>query len=1608
MGYLVFELPAVQEIPPRYRSTVEDLIDQLQKSDLKQYIGFLPFFEALGNGWFKKRYDKYRLIAKFYPIEVEGQWVPTVVLVNFLHRGDAAYGSGKADVFESLYANLLEKQKSKIQEAARNWINQSQKIDWQPPQPLPDDLLQMLEPLRRPTNRIDAFYLHPNFCTTYQRLSTDTQRAAVYKIMSEEIIIFDNEHQGELIYKEYDECKLYYVQLSFSNDTKCVLIIGVIPKNLDNLTLENEEKKIDEVWNIIKRNILSLPENTPIENYYDAISQLTELAFPDYLLADEELWQTVWKSEHREVFLALSSEEIQTLESLLKTEKLPAVIEGRAGSGKTTLLIYYAAERAIQHNTSLHRGLYLTQSEKLLEKAMKLIDKICERYSKERNSINQKNPLTYLTYHQFALQQIDQKRRERFRNRSRRAGWMDYYLFTTLLCGYGSYQYDYDRYICQNPFARSRDCNPEAVWFILRSYIKGYKISEREDDRWMTAQEYEGSDEIEIPTRDRQVSPELYREVWEHIWPWYKRLTIPCKDNSYEPPFWDDLDLAWEVILHRRSDAPEYAVAICDEVQDLTRVELAALLQSLSWTHYDLRLMQIQRNKLPLPIVLAGDAHQTINPSVFRWERVSADLAKTLVAHLPTLAPPKVERLELRFNYRNARSIGQLCNALQYLRQRSLGQHNRLQQLWRLSDRQPNQRIRRLIISANEELLHLLREGVLIIGPEDDDPNLQHTMHFWQALGCAKPPFDHPNYMVPAEIKGLEQDHVAVAGFGVLWYLWLLEHRRLADFWQWQEMFQRSAEVPEALRFQAEYFLNRLYVAVSRAREQLWIIETEEGWNSFWDPLENWLNHQFQQQAASPSSSSDTEFEPKGHTEQYAFMYSNGDINELIEVFRGNWERLAEEFEQLAHDQRSPDHAERSAYYYDRSERPKKRDEMQMYKLYYQGEVLEAAQGMLGFNYDVASDWLWEAAESNESIWEQMKDKRIRPDWRRRLATCMCALSSGHHSSASHVSQLTQIIKQYSSFTDEVKPEQKPTWDQVYLRLLQAANSLSEEFSQVQQEALAIAKEWTPLSRNQRNFSELLAKLAFKLRLHADATEHWERAGLTNHRDYFIAKAESSSYPECLRWWDSAGDYKRIMILYDARNNEPLGPDDRRRVARAAQTLQRWRTAFVALAGLDNEQVPHIWQHMLGEIYKNDQITEYIADIIRKVRQSYRDFNKQLSDSDFNEEWTNFLFDLIDTSDYALAKLVSQEKHPYLLDQIIRGLVYGLAEGSDAAALRPRFRGSWKSRKEEGNGWSKFQNYLQQIIENAYEIIMKIIKEHDNIHLQVYNLCRFVLGLLWQFRRREAERQTQKNRSMPRLQSQLVEYVCVPQEKTPQTVNYLEQVSLELRPVVQKALACVADLPENWIRNSGQDLQDWVEALSYDLHENLQHTISSAQDQKDVAPFEWWMLVGRFVEQAPFRRRARDYYRDLRRLAEEYGWPSNQRRQISERLRDYEQRYDRWHDEQQSQSREKMIYLGQSFIHRDIVEIYISNRAQLVIHFLPDRYQVRYTPPRGQIGIGDFRNDPEVRIMGPQEKEKYFEWQISCDQNSVLLIWDKELNIYHIKIDDCKYILNFE
>lgn len=260
---------------------------------------------------------------------------------------------------------------------------------------------------------------------------------------------------------------------------------------------------------------------------------------------------------------------------------------------------------------------------------------------------------------------------------------------------------------------------------------------------------------------------------------------------------------AWE----RRGLATErYDFLVIDEVQDVTPVELRLALATL-------------RDKQAF--LLCGDSNQIVHPNLFSWARVKS------IFHAPGRRrgePSPLDRIHvLSANYRNTRAVTALANRLLLVKHERFGS----------VDRESNYLVE--CVSGEEGRVELLADGprvraeleartrrsartAVVVLRDEDKP-------------AARAAFSTPLLFSVQEAKGLEYDNVVLfnlvssaareyqecaAGVEPADLLGGLEYARARD---------KTDKSLDAYKF----YVNALYVAMTRAVRSLVLIEADPG-----------------------------------------------------------------------------------------------------------------------------------------------------------------------------------------------------------------------------------------------------------------------------------------------------------------------------------------------------------------------------------------------------------------------------------------------------------------------------------------------------------------------------------------------------------------------------------------------------------------------------------------------------------------------------------------------------------------------------------------------------------------------------------------------------------
>ncbi|WP_297459816.1 UvrD-helicase domain-containing protein [Ferrovum sp.] len=248
---------------------------------------------------------------------------------------------------------------------------------------------------------------------------------------------------------------------------------------------------------------------------------------------------------------------------------------------------------------------------------------------------------------------------------------------------------------------------------------------------------------------------------------------------------------------------PRYDFVVVDEVQDLTTVQLSLIFKTL---------------KKPGNFLLCGDSNQIVHPNFFSWGQV-----KSLFWHDPTLA----ERQELRVlsaNFRNGLEATRTANQLLKIKQQRFGSIDResnflVQAVGGETGQVALMADQGTVLRELDQKIRLSTQfAVLVMRDEDKAEARKH--------------FATPLLFSIHEAKGLEYENIIL-------YRFISDHR--VEFTQIAEGVNRTSLVTDALEYRRakdksdkslevyKFFVNSLYVALTRAIKNLFVLESDTG-----------------------------------------------------------------------------------------------------------------------------------------------------------------------------------------------------------------------------------------------------------------------------------------------------------------------------------------------------------------------------------------------------------------------------------------------------------------------------------------------------------------------------------------------------------------------------------------------------------------------------------------------------------------------------------------------------------------------------------------------------------------------------------------------------------
>ena len=246
---------------------------------------------------------------------------------------------------------------------------------------------------------------------------------------------------------------------------------------------------------------------------------------------------------------------------------------------------------------------------------------------------------------------------------------------------------------------------------------------------------------------------------------------------------------------------PRYDFAVVDEVQDITNVQLALVL----------RLLRREGQFL-----LSGDSNQIVHPNFFSWAQL-----KTLFFTTAALDPSSLVHV-LRSNYRNAAGVNELANRLLRIKQRRFGS----------IDRESNYLVE--TVSAEAGAVELLAHDPKLLA--DLDARTRQSARFAVLVlredvkAAAREHFRTPLVFSVQEAKGLEYENVILYNFVSCErqsYAAVALGVSAADLEGGDIEYRRAADKADKSLEVYKFFINSLYVAITRAVRNVYLIESD-------------------------------------------------------------------------------------------------------------------------------------------------------------------------------------------------------------------------------------------------------------------------------------------------------------------------------------------------------------------------------------------------------------------------------------------------------------------------------------------------------------------------------------------------------------------------------------------------------------------------------------------------------------------------------------------------------------------------------------------------------------------------------------------------------------
>lgn len=541
-------------------------------------------------------------------------------------------------------------------------------------------------------------------------------------------------------------------------------------------------KEQSDRWKQAIENVNS--ENDDVNNSVLNISKNAFRAYPKWIVTndDEELWIAIQRFDGSHN-LSLLPEQVDFLNNF----QFPAYINGQAGSGKSTMLYYLFSNVYFYKCAEEGIGdiIFLTENDTLLEYTCKSIIGLLSDNPEFNAGLSIEDRNNVRNYFSSFLNYLIGILPEDVKSNYLNEKYLDFARFKEKF---------------NNKFPNRKN-SAEEVWFVISTYVYGYYENVNID----TVEKYV-NDKQGIPSKFRIVDQDNFNQIVTTYLSFYNKLL--------EEGWWDKITLVRRIREFYPGPLPkQYTVVFCDEAQDFSRIELRLIIQSSEFIKYDLK------NVEQVPIVFAGDALQTVSPTGFSEARLhqmyyeAFDDANFEYNKSRSTYNPE-------YNYRSLKPIVRLANIIQNYRKEGLKEDGAIKQIAKRDKfaTLPILHTKEWLLQNENRILFekkfKYKSFIVPVDLNEEGDYVKNQELLFETFADIKSSID---------AKGAEYSQVVVYGFGD-YYVKEFGHLK------WNT---------EQSNFKIKFFFNKLYVALTRAQNELTIIDGFEGCEYFWKELLN-------------------------------------------------------------------------------------------------------------------------------------------------------------------------------------------------------------------------------------------------------------------------------------------------------------------------------------------------------------------------------------------------------------------------------------------------------------------------------------------------------------------------------------------------------------------------------------------------------------------------------------------------------------------------------------------------------------------------------------------------------------------------------------------------